>query len=61
MHESKALKNIFQELAIIFMTDFSVNWIFSGRVFYKDIYLRVRHKMLRRIKHPELFRAIDSI
>jgi len=53
--EEKAFKRIFKEMGIIFIKYFSVNWIFSGKVTYTKTYLKFRHKMLRRIKNPELF------
>ena len=50
-----ACKKCFQTLAEIFIKCFSVNWICSGRVTYKLEHLKFRHRMLRRIKNPEIF------
>lgn len=48
-------KKLFQHLALVFMKYFSVNWIFSGRMMYKEEYLKFRGPLLRRIKDPEAF------
>lgn len=50
-----AFKRVFQALSIIFIKFFSVNWIFSGKLFNKLAHLKCRFKMLRRIKSPENF------
>jgi hypothetical protein len=51
-------KKMFQKLGEIFIKYFSVNWIFDGKVTYKNEYLRYRFKMLRRIQKPDLFTYI---
>lgn len=51
----KIHKKLFSEVSIIFLKCFAVNWIFSGKVQYKDEHLKFRHKMLRRVRNPELF------
>lgn len=48
-------KKIFQEISIIFIKYFSVNWIFQGKMSHKQAHLRSRFKMLRRIKSPQHF------
>jgi hypothetical protein len=48
-------KNILKKLGEIFIKNFSVNWIFSGKMTYKEAHLKFRFKMLRRIRNPELF------
>jgi len=48
-------KRIYKKLAEIFIKYFSVNWIIHGRMGHKDVYLKYRFKMLRRIRRPELF------
>jgi hypothetical protein len=53
-HEN-ALKRVFKSIAEIFVKYFSTNWIFSGKVTYRDEHLKFRYKMLRRIKNPDLF------
>jgi len=49
---------MFQKLGEIFVKYFSVNWIFGGRLNYKQEYLKFRYKVLRRIQNPELFTYI---
>jgi hypothetical protein len=59
--ESQKLKKhklLFQRLCEIFIKYFSVNWIFGGKLNYKQEYLRLRFKMLRRIQNPEIFTVI---
>jgi len=53
--EVAAYKRVFQGLSIIFVKFFSVNWIFSGKLFNKLAHLQCRLKILRRIKNPEHF------
>lgn len=53
--EVAAYKRVFQGLSIIFVKFFSVNWIFSGKLFNKMAHLQCRLKILRRIKNPEYF------
>jgi len=58
--DSKALPNfaeklVFQELCIIFLKDFSVNWLFSSKIDNKTTHLNYRFKILRRIKDPDHF------
>jgi len=53
--EIKAFKRIFQKISVIFIKDFSVNWIFNGKLTQKQAHLKYRYKMLRRIQNPELF------
>ena len=48
-------KQIFSEISVVFIKFFSVNWIFSGKVKYRLEHMKYRHKMLRRIRNPELF------
>ena len=53
--QGASFKRIFQEISIIFIKYFSVNWIFSGKLLNKIAHLKCRFKMLRRIKSPENF------
>jgi hypothetical protein len=49
-------KEVFQGMSEIFIRDFAVNWIFSGGgLRHRETYLRMRQKMLRRVRKPELF------
>ena len=50
-----AYKKIFQETSVIFIKYFSVNWVFQGKMTYKQVHINVRFKMLRRIQNPEHF------
>lgn len=58
--EEASLKRIFKKIGEIFIKYFSVNWIFGGRLRYKLSHLKFRHKMLRRLKNPELFTYLKS-
>lgn len=51
----RSCKRIFRYIAEVFLKYFSVNWIFEGKMMYKLDHLKYRGKLLRRIKHPELF------
>jgi len=53
--KERIFKEIFRRAAVVFVKYFSVNWIFSGKLQYKDIHLKYRFKMLRGIQNPELF------
>lgn len=48
-------KKLFQELAVVFMKYFSVNWIFQGKMLYKEDYLKFRGALIRRIQDPDSF------
>jgi hypothetical protein len=59
-----AYKRVLQAMGEVFIKYFSVNWILTGRLTHKMIYLKLRNKMLRRIQHPESFTCIthkDSV
>jgi len=58
--EMKTFKRIFQELCVIFMKYFSVNWIYHGKMLEKSKYLHYRGKMLRRVQNPEYFTYLES-
>jgi len=45
-------KKIFQEISIVFIKYFSVNWIFQGKMSHKQAHLKARYKMLRRVQNP---------
>jgi len=53
-------KETFKKIGEIFIKNFSVNWIFSGKVMHKEAHLKFRFKMLRRIRRPELFTYIKK-
>jgi len=48
-------KLVFQELCVIFLKNFSVNWLFSSKIDNKATHLNYRFKILRRIKDPDHF------
>ena len=48
-------KRVFQKVAEIFIKNFSLNWIYGGRMGNKKVHVMFRFKMLRRIQNPELF------
>ena len=50
-----AFKRIFQQLCIIFLKFFCVNWIYGGKLTHKQVHLNYRFKMLRRVRNPEMF------
>ena len=53
-------KEMFKKVGEIFIKNYSVNWIFSGKVQHKEAHLKFRYKMLRRIRCPELFTYIKK-
>ena len=58
--ELRAYKQILQEMSIVFIKYFSVNWIFSSRLKNRTAHLKSRFKMLRRIKDPEHFTYLKA-
>jgi len=58
--EIQIFKKAFQEVSIIFIKYFSVNWIYHGKLTQKEAHLKYRFKMLRRIKNPENFTHLKS-
>jgi hypothetical protein len=54
------LKQIFRSICEVFIKFFSVNWIFSGRLTYKEIHLKFRFKLLRRVRNPESFTYLSA-
>jgi len=53
-------KKVFQEVSIIFLKYFAVNWIFGGKLMHKNAHLKYRFKMLRRIQDPEHFTYLKT-
>lgn len=58
--EMFAYKKFFQEISVIFLKYFAVNWIFGGRLIQKDAHLKFRFKMLRRIQDPKHFTYLKT-
>jgi len=50
-----AEKFVFQELCVVFLKLFSVNWLFNSKIDNKSTHLAYRFKILRRIKDPDHF------
>jgi len=59
--EIRAYKKLFQEISIIFLKYFSVNWIFGGKLMHKNAHLKFRFKMLRRVQNPEHFTYLKTL
>ncbi len=57
----KSYKRVFQKISEIFLKYFCVNWIFSGKLTHRGTHLSLMHKMLRRVKNPELFTYLHNI
>ena len=51
----KLYKKVFADISVIFLKFYAVNWIFNGKVKHKIEHLKCRHKMIRRVRNPELF------
>jgi len=54
------MKTVFQDICILFLKMFSVNWIFSSKVTDKLAHLNCRFKIMRRIKNPQHFTYLRS-
>jgi len=50
-----AYKKAFQQISIVFIKYFAVNWIFQGKMTYKQAHINARFKLLRRVQNPQLF------
>ena len=53
-------KKTFQMISEVFIKYFSVNWIIHSRLVFKLVYLKFRHKMLRRVQNPERFTYVKK-
>lgn len=53
--QEKNFKYVLKKMGEIFIKYFSVNWIYNGKMMYKEAHLRFRFKMLRRVQNPERF------
>lgn len=51
----KTFKLAFQEISEVFIKYFAINWIFNSKLEYKLDYAKCRHKILRRVRNPQLF------
>lgn len=59
-HEIGTIKVVFQQLCVVFLKFFCVNWIFSGKVVDKLAHLSYRLKLLRRVKNPADFICLEN-
>ena len=59
--EIAAMKKAFQEICVIFLKFFSVNWIFHGKVMDKTAHLSYRLKILRKIQDPSNFISLEDL
>lgn len=48
-------KRVFRQLCEVFIKFFSVNWIFNSKVVHKQVHLKYRFMLLRRVRNPEMF------
>ena len=55
-----AYKLIFQEISIMFLKYFCVNWIYGGKIIQKKAHLKFRFKILQRIQDPEHFTYLKT-
>lgn len=55
------VKKVFRRIAEVFMKYFSVNWIFGGKLLYRNVYLKHRGPLLRGIKYPEVYTSIKRV
>ena len=53
-------KRIFKEIGMIFIRDFSLNWIYNSKVGDKLTHVKYRFKMMRRVQNPEYFTYIEN-
>jgi len=53
-------KRVFKELCLIFIRDFSVNWIYHSKVSDKLTHVKYRFKILRRVQCPVYFTYLES-
>lgn len=55
------VKKVFRRIAEIFLKFFSVNWIFGGKLLYRNVYLKHRGPLLRGILYPEQYTSIKRV
>jgi len=48
-------KIAFQKICIVFLKFFVANWLYSSKIAEKNIHLKYRFKILRRVKNPQYF------
>ena len=55
-----AYKRVFKEICMIFIRDFSVNWIYHSKVSDKLTHVKYRFKILRRVQSPAYFTYLEN-
>ncbi len=53
-------KKLFQKAGELFIKNYSLDWIFSGKLIYKEVYVRARDDLLKKILNPETLIAPSS-
>jgi len=53
--EDLKFKIAFQEICIVFLKFFVVNWLYNSKIAEKVTHLKYRFKILRRVKNPQYF------
>jgi len=53
-------KRVFKAIGIIFIRDFTVNWVYNSKIADKLTHLKYRFKMLRRVQNPEFFTYLED-
>jgi len=53
-------KRVFKAIGLIFIRDFTVNWVYSSKISDKLTHLKYRFKMLRRVQNPEFFTYLED-
>ena len=56
----QAYKQVTQEMSVVFIKYFSVNWIFNSRMKDRIAHLNCRYKMLRRVMDPQHFTYLKA-
>ena len=54
------MKRVFKAIGIIFIRDFTVNWVYNSKIADKLTHLKYRFKMLRRVQNPEFFTYLED-
>jgi len=55
-----SFKRIFQAVSLVFIRDFSVNWIYNSKISDKLTHTKYRFKIYRRVQHPECFTYLED-
>lgn len=56
-----AIKQVFQEICVVFLKFFCVNWIYHSKILDKTAHLSYRLKLLRKVKNPSSFINLEDI